>query len=368
MSKFIFRSPSKYIQGKNVLQELGEHVQPIGLNPLVIADDIVWKITGETIEASLKAADIAFKQVVFEGEASTNEIARLVKEGKEGKCDMVLGVGGGKTLDTAKAVADGMNAPIIIVPTTASTDAPTSALSVIYSDEGVFESYKFYDKNPDLVLVDTQVVVNAPARLFASGIADAMATLVESNASVRSKSDTMAGGKATIASQAIAAAAEEILFTHGEAAYRAVKEKIVTPQVEAVVEANTLLSGLGFENGGLAAAHAVHNGFTALDGKIHDLTHGEKVAYGTLVQLVLEGRPFDNIQRYITFYQAIDMPTTLKDMHLEKASYEDLVKIGTLATSESETLQNLGKEITAEDVADAIIAVDLLSKETKTTF
>src|SRR5699024_9430187 len=106
-----------------------------------------------------------------------------------------------------------------------------SALSVIYTEDGAFESYQFYPKNPDLVLVDTQVIANAPSRLFASGMADAMATMVEAKASIKSHSLTMAGGRATIAARAIAEACEETLFTHGEAAFRAVQKHLVTPQV-----------------------------------------------------------------------------------------------------------------------------------------
>ncbi len=88
--------------------------------------------------------------------------------------------------------------------------------------------------------------------------------------------------------------------------------KVVTPALENIIEANTLLSGIGFESGGLAAAHAIHNGFTALTGDIHHLTHGEKVAYGTLVQLFLENRPKEVLDKYIRFYQQIGMQPLLK--------------------------------------------------------
>src|SRR5699024_7644546 len=115
------------------------------------------------------------------------------------KADVVIGLGGGKTIDTAKAVGDALGIAVVVAPTTASTDAPTSALSVIYSDDGVFEGYKFYTKNPDLVLVDSKVIVNAPVFLLASGMGDAMATFVETRASLKRNSNTMAGGKATLA-------------------------------------------------------------------------------------------------------------------------------------------------------------------------
>ena len=362
MTKVVFRSPSRYIQGAGVMQDLAKEVEVLGQKPLLIADDVVWEITQEALKSSFDQSETDFYYEAFNGEASTKEINRLTNVGKEQSADYVIGVGGGKTLDTAKAVSDQLAVPVVIVPTTASTDAPTSALSVIYSEDGVFEGYKFYDKNPELVLVDTQVVVNAPVRLFASGICDAMATLVEVNATVKRNGNAMAGGKPTFAARAIAEMAENVLFEYGLAAYKAAKEGLVTPQVEAIVEANTLLSGLGFENGGLAGAHAIHNGFTALHGDIHKLTHGEKVAYGTLVQLVLERKTEAEIMKYIEFYRAIDMPTTLKDLHLENASLEDLKEVGKLATAEGETMENLDPEITAEQVAQAILAVDTLSK------
>lgn len=359
--KRVFISPGKYVQGAGVLNDLGEELAKIGKKAFILSDATVWEITGKTVEESLQDADIDHYYEEFNGEASTKEIQRLAELGEDKDADIVVGIGGGKTIDTAKGVADKLEALTVIVPTTASTDAPTSALSVIYSDGGVFEGYKFYNKNPDLVLVDTQVIVGAPPHLFASGIADAMATYVEARASYRRNADTMAGGKATLTGIAIAQKAEETLFDYGIAAYKAAKEGIVTPAVEAIVEANTLLSGLGFENGGLAGAHAIHNGFTALDGEIHHLTHGQKVAYGILVQLVLENRPEAEILKYIAFFKNLDLPTTLADLHLEDASYEDLVQVGKLATADGETMKNLHPEITAEQIAQAIKAVDLLT-------
>ncbi|HER4941320.1 TPA: iron-containing alcohol dehydrogenase, partial [Streptococcus pyogenes] len=130
------------------------------------------------------------------------------------------------------------------------------------------------------------------------------------------------------------------------------------PALENVIEANTLLSGLGFESAGLAAAHAIHNGFTALTGAIHHLTHGEKVAYGTLTQLFLENRSREEIDRYIDFYQAIGMPTTLKEMHLDTATQEDFLKIGRQATMAGETIHQMPFVISPEDVAAALVAVD----------
>lgn len=361
MSTKIFVSPAKYVQGKGALNNMGEYIKKLGQKPLIVSGKNAWSVTEESITNSLESVGTGFHFVQFNGESSLNEVKRIADKGRANAVDLVIGVGGGKALDTAKAVADELDVGVVIVPSIASTDAPTSALSVIYTDEGAFESYKFYNKNPDLVLVDTAIVAKAPARLFASGIADAMATRIEVRATLNSNGQAMAGGKVSIAAEAVANTCEEILFNHAIPAYKAVQKGIVTKHVEAVVEANTLLSGLGFESGGLAGAHAIHNGFTALKGDIHHLTHGEKVAYGTLVHLMLEFHPEEELRKYINFYQRLGLPTTLKEMHLEDVSYEGLLKVGVSASQKGETMSNLSTDITAEDVANAIIAVDQLS-------
>ncbi len=361
MTKRIFASPGRYVQGSGVIAELGTYLAEFGSKAFLVSDDIVWGLIGTKVEAAV-SGKTEFVREGFSGEASVNEIKRLADAARKAGSTVVVGLGGGKTLDTVKAVADELKQPVVIVPTIASTDAPCSALSVIYSDDGVFEEYRFYSKNPDLVLVDTWICAQAPARLFASGIADGLATYVEALAVQRSNAKTMVGGASSIAGMAIAEACEKTLLTYGFSAYKAVEQKLVTPAVEAVVEASTLLSGLGFENGGLAGAHAIHNGFTALHGEIHNLTHGEKVAYGTLAHMVLEQRPDDEIAEYIEFYRLIGMPTTLKELHLEGVSREDLLKVGELANSEADTLRNLRSDFTAQEVADAILAVDALSQ------
>lgn len=358
----VFASPSRYVQGKGVLKTGIHHIEKLGKKPLLLCDDVVWKIVGESFTSDLKNKGFEVTHVPFNGEASIQEIDRVSKIGSENHCDVILGLGGGKTIDAAKAISDNLEVPVGILPTIASTDAPTSALSVIYSEEGAFEKYLFYKKNPELVLVDTQVISKAPVRLLASGIADALATQVEVSAVLKKNGTTMAGGVPTLAAEAIAEKCEATLFEYGIQAIEANRAKVVTEALEAVVEANTLLSGIGFESGGLAAAHAIHNGFTALHGEIHNMTHGEKVAYGTLTQLFLENQPKAILDKYIRFYQSLGLPTTLEELKLGDASYEELLKVGKQATIAGETIHQMPFEVTAEAVADALLAVDAYVK------
>lgn len=248
----IFGSPSTYVQGIGVLNDSYRYIERLGKKALVLADTVVLKIVGNDYIDYLQQNGLAVKKVQFRGEASSNEIQRVDEIGRDFGADLIIALGGGKTLDSAKAIADDLKINVAILPTLASTDAPCSRLSVLYTDDGAFEKYRFYDKNPDLVLIDTQVVAGAPARLLASGIADALATNVEAQAVAQGHNQTMLGAQQTLVGNAIATKCEETLFKYGLEAVTAVESHAVTKSLDKVVEANTLMSGLGFESGGLA--------------------------------------------------------------------------------------------------------------------
>lgn len=354
----IFASPQRYIQGKNLLKTGISYLKNLGNAPMLLCDDVVWEIVGQEFSQTMKKYELSVTRVSFTGEASKNEIQRLMAMLSEKSCDFIIGLGGGKTIDTAKAMANQLDLPLAIVPTTAATDAPTSALSVIYSSDGLFEKYQFNKKSPELIFVDTQIIAQAPSRFLASGIADGLATWVEAQAVMQGNGKMMAGGLPTIAAQAIASKCEEILFANGIQAMIACQSNVVTPALEAVIEANILLSGIGFESCGEAAAHSIHNGFAAIKGEIHRLTHGEKIAYATLTQLILEKIPQVRMNQFIDFYQLLGLPTTLKELYLSTKNKEELLLIGQLATQENETIHQMGKNFSALDIADALLAVD----------
>ncbi len=264
-------------------------------------------------------------------------------------------------LDTARAVASELELPIVNCPTVASSDAPCSALSVVYTEDGQFDHYKFYKRNPDLVLVDTSVVAKAPARLLVAGMGDALATWFEAKTVIAAKKKNQLGGAPTLSAEALAKLCYETLLNDGVAALQAVRAHAVTPALERLIEANTYLSGLGFESGGLAIAHSVHNGLTTV-AQTHNYYHGEKVAFGLLVQLVAEGVETSVIEEVLDFSCSVGLPVTLQELDIKELSDSSLQKVAQRASAPGETAHNEPFEVTPQIIADAIKAADSLGQ------
>jgi glycerol dehydrogenase len=351
----VFCSPCRYTQGKNATAELGRELKTLGLEGpvLILAGRSASALLADTWRRTLSNYSVE----PFGGECSHREIERVKAAARAQGSRVILGAGGGKVLDTARAVAADLSLPVVNCPTVASSDAPCSALSVIYTDEGVFQEYRIYGKNPDLVLVDTQVIAQSPPRLLVAGMGDALATWFEAKTCVDGKVKNMRGGASSQSALTLARLCYETLLADGADARRALELQVVTPALERLIEANTLLSGLGFESSGLAAAHAVHNGLTTAPNS-RSFFHGEKVAFGTLVQLVLEGKPRPQIDEVLAFSTEVGLPRTLADIGITDLSDDLLRRIATRTTAAGETIHNEPFEVTPAMVADAVRAAD----------
>ncbi|MDD4395796.1 MAG: glycerol dehydrogenase [Bacteroidales bacterium] len=229
---------------------------------------------------------------------------------------------------------------MIIAPTIASTDAPCSSLSVIYRpDTGRIKRVLMLRRNPDVVLVDTKIIAASPERFLVAGMGDALGTWFEAESCRLKYAKNMVRAYSSMTAQTMARLCYETLLEYGPAAKTACRQHVVIPALEHVVEANTLLSGVGFESAGLAAAHAIQDGLNALD-KEHQYYHGEKVAFGTLVSLFLTDKPSEIVDDVYDFCAAVGLPTTLAELGLSGLSDADIAKIASIACAEKETIHN----------------------------
>ncbi|MBS1996814.1 MAG: glycerol dehydrogenase [Cyanobacteria bacterium SZAS LIN-2] len=359
----IFCAPARYVQGRNATEELGFEMTKLGLEGpvFIVAGRSARKLLDDTWQRTFMVAGLNYVVHDFGGECSREEIDLAKKAAQDAGAQVIVGAGGGKVLDTSRAVASELNKPAVNCPTVASSDAPCSALSVVYKKDGEFDSYFFYKRNPDLVLVDTAVIAQAPPRLLVAGMGDALATWFEAKTVMDAKNRNQVGGATTISAGALARLCYETLLADGVTALESVRAKVVTPALERLVEANTLLSGLGFESGGLAIAHSVHNGLTT-NPHTHKYLHGEKVAFGLLTQLVAEGKSQTLIDEVMHFCCDVGLPVTLSQVGIDKLAPAHLMQIAERACAEGETAHNEPFTVTPALVADAIVAADKLGQ------
>ena len=359
-----YGGPGKYIQQAGELGRLAAHLRQLGRSAFLLIDGFVRDTMGEALLAPLRADGIAFTEARFGGECCTAEVERVTGLARDAAAEVVVGIGGGKTADTAKLAAMALGARLAIAPTIASTDAPCSAIAVRYTEAGVYQESHFLARNPDVVVVDSAVIVRAPVRFLVAGIGDALSTWFEARSNLDSRTGnlvTPARFGPTAAGVAIARACHEVLMRDAVAAKIAAGSGALTPAVEAVIEANTLLSGLGFENCGVSAAHGIHDGLTVLDAT-HHLLHGEKVAFGVLCLLMLEGRPLEEIAATARFCRALGLPVTLDDLGIGGIDTSELDRVAAAALQPGSATYNVAVPLSVTILRDAIVALDAFTR------
>lgn len=360
LCKMVF--PGKYIQGAGAAGELPALVKLFGSQGLILASPTVHKRvlpeSGIDLDANALLAE------PFGGECCERELSRVAAIIRQENVDVLVGMGGGKTIDTAKIAADRAAIPAIIMPTIASTDAPCSGCAVLYSDEGVFERVYYQKSNPAAVIVDTAIMAKAPVRFLVAGMGDALSTWFEANSCHRTQSRNECGGLGMPSGLALARLCYDTLLQYGVPAKIACERHLITPAFERIVEANTLLSGLGFESGGLASAHSIHNGLTALE-ETHAYYHGEKVAFGVLAGLQLTDASPEESDLVFSFCENVGLPTTLVDIGIRDIDCGKLLSVAQKACAPAEGIHHEAGTITTEKVLQAMLAANAIGEKRK---
>jgi glycerol dehydrogenase len=309
----IFLGAKQYIQREGLLGEAGNYLKPFGRRPMVLGDELVFSIIRPILEDQLKSAGLSPSFVLFGEECSLSEIARLVGIVKKEGLDFIAGTGGGKAIDTSRIVAEQLKLPLITIPTSAATCSAASAAAVVY-EKGIRQA-TVSGKGAELALVDSTVLSQAPLRLLASGMGDALAKWYEGKPCYDRMKEP---DSATQGALSLSIQTRESILSLGLKAKEDVEAKRNSYAVEKIVEANILLTaiigGLGGAKFRVAVAHALCYGLTVLP-RVHQNLHGEMVSFGIIVQLCLEKNEKE-LKVLLPFFSQLGLPITLKTLGL----------------------------------------------------
>ena len=307
----IFLGPRRYVQKEGILAEAAGYFQPFGRRPMVLGDDLVLSIVRPILEDQLSGAGFSPSFVHFGDECSLSEVSRLAEIVQQKKLDFIVGTGGGKSIDTARIVAERLQFPLITIPTSAATCSAASSVSVVY-EKGIRQS-TVTGKCADVVLVDTGILCRAPLRLCAAGMGDALAKWYEGKPGYdRAKEND----SATRSAMTLSTQVKEAVFQLGLKARQDIEARRNSPELERIVENNILLTaiigGFGGSKFRIAVAHALLYGLTVLP-QVHQNLHGEMVSFGVVVQLCMEKNEKE-LKAILPFFSRLGLPLTLKEL------------------------------------------------------
>ena len=343
----------RYIQGAGALDQLAPELDRLGKKYFCLVDRVVLERLRPAF-ARLPAGSVTLHP--FEGHCTEPMLAAVKIAVVASGADVIVGCGGGSAIDVGRASAAGLDVAFVSVPTVAATDAPCSGISILYDEHGVMKS-RITVRNPDLVLVDSAVIAEAPVRFFVSGLGDGLATWYEAESCRRSGASTISGGAGTALAHAAAKLCRDIILEKGVQAVADCKAHLATPDLEDVLEATVLLSGLGFESGGLAAAHAINNGLTLLPDAGATM-HGEKVAFGLLASLFLSSWPTAERELLFRFCADVGLPVRLHQVGASARNEAALRMVADKACQRGANIHNEPFPVTADMVVTALKSAD----------
>jgi len=352
----VFGAPRRYVQGAGVLSNIGQELKLLGQSTVVLADAHMQTIVGNAIATAAQQAGVKPTPLCFGGEITYAEVERLLTALGGAKPDVVVAAGGGKTIDAGKLLSRALDARFVSVPTVASNDSPTSHIAVVYDEHHKLVGVEENKFNPDLVLVDTAVIAKAPLRLLSAGVGDALVKPFEVEQCIAASGKNVFGATSPRTALALARTCYETVREHTAPAYAAIARGEVDHHLEALVEACVLMSGLAFESGGLSVSHGMTRGLSAVP-SIANALHGHQVAYGLLVQLILEHRDAAFMDDMTGFYRDAKLPLKLADLGQGAGSDADINTIAQVS-AQAVHMQKFYRPIGADDIARAIHTIE----------
>jgi glycerol dehydrogenase len=371
---FVWKSPAIYVQGPEASKDTGKYCGHLGKKAFIMGGTTALKIAGENVRNSLAENGVEVADE-YPGVwlCSDTENDKVTEAAKASEADFIVGVGGGSMCDVARRVANNvdMGGKLVLVGTVASMAGFTSALSVIYNDDLTWNRYDLYPEDTHAVIMDSKIIAEGPVSQTINGMGDAMCIKFEMEASKQAETPTLVGGYSTVSSRLIANECWNQLREFGVQALAANRHKVVTPALERIIETNTLMAGVGFESGGLAGGHGIHDGLVgagllALHRKAdRHIPHGQVISFTTITQMILEDRPSEEIWEAIAWADSVGLSITFEDLMGKGVSPDlDLIWAGACKSCMQDKVLLLGATpVSPARVYSALLTADELGNK-----
>ena len=356
----LYITPNRYVSGFDIFKNLDKELVRFGKSALILFSGEVKDRKEELVENLVKRGFRVVEELMGE-ECTHTYTEKLSKKIEDNSLEMVVGIGGGKVMDSVKAIGFKSSVPIITVPTIAATCAAWSSHSAMYLESYEADEYYDIEKNPDLIFVDKKIIFEAPKRYILSGIADTLAKWIETSASTANIKEFAIDEEIAVY---LAKKSYDDTLKYSEKAIKDIEGGVFSKEVDKIIDTIILTAGLVGGLGGEAcrsvASHALNNGFTMLGKRYNVNLHGEVVGFGNVVQMILDQKDLKEIEEVVRFSKKLGIPISLKELKFDNLSDEELKKVVNRALSKDDTIWNLPYEVDFGILLEAIKEADEL--------
>lgn len=352
----------RFCFGRGVYGRFPELCRPLGRSFAVVGGVTGMEKGLPSLKAAIADTDMELLCALPFGGACTQQAMDVLSvQLAPLKPDFLVGMGGGKAIDTAKGVAYQLRIPLVSMPTLVSNCAPITALSVVYREDGPFDRFQFFDAPPALTLIDLAIAAAAPAKYFRAGMGDTLAKHLESTFSARNDELGVTLDHLSSIGLALSTTCYDPIIKYGRKALDEVERGEAGSAMEicarSIIVSAGLVSLMANDDYNCALAHATCYGLQLFPHVEHEFLHGDLVAYGALVQLVLDGQE-KKARELRDFLVTLGTPVTLGQMRvpLDRKALEATLHEATTGPD----MAHIPYAVTPDMVFDAMRRVETL--------
>ena len=353
--------PATYINEPGAIKKAGAYLKGLGKKRiLLIAGPHTLAAVEEKFARSLQEGQ-SYTKEIFQGYPTKALAEQYAALAKEYQADIFVAAGGGRAMDVTKAAADIAKLPVFTIPTVIGTCAAWAACSVLYDDKGDFREVRYNRQSPVFVLADTEIIAHSPVRYAKSGIADTYAKWYELHPVSRQNQQNL-----TLAiTEYGAEKARDILEKESGEALTAMEQGQVNQPLQDIIDSVIYLAGYSSSitggEGRVAFPHQFYNSIRGVK-ESQARYHGELVAYGMLVQMVLNGESPVDIRRLAQRLGQVDNLFSLAEIGL--AEEENRNFVANRIVDEYQPLTIPAEKHNVPDIVQAITEAESYVKET----